>query len=478
MKKLAYLGILAGFVLASCTPGDYGIKPAGPQEWPEETPIEFPASITVEAVAPIDFKTLDDETVAVAVISDNQLPEGTECTYRLELDGKYTLALDGELKAVAADLRTVVEGVYGKAPVEREFSAMVAMNIIKDGQAFLVESNEFALKVTVDAPFIASAYYLIGNMVDWSTDNMIRFNHSGNNVYDDPVFTVMFTAGENCYWKIIPQGNVDKADYWYEGVEGIVGVKTDGDAALSGVLTTTAPQAGKIEAAGKYQMIINMLEYTYEIKPMADLYFMVGAITGWNGDAEKGKTVPFFNTSEDGVYSVTTLFTGDHNYKIWNDAEFGNWNVAYGTAVDGDNSANGTIVSAGGAIATPTGNEYYTVTLDFNTNTYSQVKADNQAPESYSTIGLVGDFCGWGDDTDMTQGAEHVWYVLGLEISAEGGIKFRADDAWTANWGDANSIADRFFGTGTAGGDNITIQPGTYDVYFNDITAQYMFVKK
>ena len=38
------------------------------------------------------------------------------------------------------------------------------------------------------------------------------------------------------------------------------------------------------------------------------------------------------------------------------------------------------------------------------------------------------------------------------------------------------NIADQSYGTCTAGGDNITVPAGTYSIYFNDITMQYVFI--
>ena len=57
-------------------------------------------------------------------------------------------------------------------------------------------------------------------------------------------------------------------------------------------------------------------------------------------------------------------------------------------------------------------------------------------------------------------------------------MKFRSNHDWNSdNWGgQPASIAGMIY-TAKAGGDNINIPAGTYDIYFNDITGKFMFVK-
>ena len=66
------------------------------------------------------------------------------------------------------------------------------------------------------------------------------------------------------------------------------------------------------------------------------------------------------------------------------------------------------------------------------------------------------------------------WTTSGLALSnygVGGGIKFRANNAWTINWGNAAFPS----GTGTQNGANILCAAGTYDVTFNSTTGVYAF---
>jgi hypothetical protein len=56
-------------------------------------------------------------------------------------------------------------------------------------------------------------------------------------------------------------------------------------------------------------------------------------------------------------------------------------------------------------------------------------------------------------------------------FASGGGIKFRANNNWTINWGDVSFRS----GTGNQGGANIKCIAGTYDVTFNSTTGVYNF---
>ena len=128
------------------------------------------------------------------------------------------------------ELQALVEEVHGKRPVERKFSAVVTVAAVVRGSAVLYKSEKFDIAVIPEAPFISSAYYLIGGMNDWDPEKAkdFKFSHSGKDVYEDPVFTITFTAGDECWWKIVPQSNYDAGDAWAKGSTGVVGNGYDG----------------------------------------------------------------------------------------------------------------------------------------------------------------------------------------------------------------------------------------------------------
>lgn len=94
------------------------------------------------------------------------------------------------------------------------------------------------------------------------------------------------------------------------------------------------------------------------------------------------------------------------------------------------------------------------------------------AHAQFSTIGLIGSATpgGWDADTNMIQESDSTWTMTISLIQGE--AKFRADDAWTVNWGSTGYP----FGVGTQDGPNIPIPAaGDYDITFNSNTGAYYF---
>ena len=494
MKKLSlYISIaLAGLFMGSCSE-DFNVW-ADPQTNPQEDAITIPG-FTATAAQAIDFASVTTDSVNTFSLSSAALPEGfTLANARLELTPqgvenatKTTVNTDLNGKGAVADLAPVVESAYGKRPTARTFDAQVYVNAVKDGQAVLIDAGKINLVMTPKAPFIDTNYYLVGQMTDWSLDTKFKFTHSDADVYEDPVFTIMFTTtDDNQYWKIIPQGNVDAGNIWAveNNPKGVVGVEKDGDDAMSGTLLTTTSKgekanAGKIAKAGIYQMTINMMDYTYSIKQIAPEYYLVGALQSWSD-----QNMSCLMTAETAmVQNFTTKWTGDANMKIWLGSDFGKWDNAFGSASgDGVNTAEGKLKAGGGAIVCPEKGAYYTFTADFSTMTYKWTKLANQNPTEFKHVSLIGVGGKWneGDDIDLEQVAPHNWYLAKQEIPA-GGLKIRADHKWRddGNWGFAEGQKYESKGTliTSGGSSNISVPAGTYNIYFNDITGAYAFVE-
>lgn len=495
MKKALYLSFLAAIVLTGCVEGDYGIKPADPQKWEQEDPISIPG-LTASAVAPIDLGTLETESVAVATATIPALAEGTP-KFSVVLDETTRIELDENLKALKSDLQDAVVAAYGKRPAAREFSAVLNMDILVDGQATLVSSEPFTLTVTPEAPFISSAYYLIGGMTNWSADisTLIPFKHSDKDVYEDPVFTVTFECEGGDYWKIIPQTNVDKNNVWFDAdYTGTVGVAVDGDEALEGQLIAGTCNAAKIAKGGKWQLTIDMMEYTYSLKFIVDNYYLVGTLQGQVSSAPNDngwyestdyRNCLLYPTSDENTYTYTSVFGngGYAGYKIWNESDYGNWSLCYGTAVNNDNSPSGTLVNTdAGSICLPTNSkeDVYTINIDLKNMTYSQ-EAYTGDVTRYEAVGLIGVGGDWGTDIDMTEVSVHNWCVQGVEIAAETEFKFRANHDWPVNWGGQTGGLDLSvdtYGVGKPGGDNFFVPAGTYDFYINSLTGRYAVIAR
>jgi Secretion system C-terminal sorting domain/Outer membrane protein SusF_SusE len=94
----------------------------------------------------------------------------------------------------------------------------------------------------------------------------------------------------------------------------------------------------------------------------------------------------------------------------------------------------------------------------------------------YSSVAITGTSApsgSWSIDDQMVQVSDFVWQIpSAVMLESLDGAKFRAEGAWTINWGAAAWPA----GVGTQGGPNIPVVAGTYRVTLNTATGDYSFV--
>ena len=482
MIKKILLGMTLLMSMASCTEDytDWG----NPQSNPEEEAVSFGnGSVTPEGVINLADVTGDKVKVA-SIVAPTSTKDTYTPSFKINFDGQ-SFDIDADGNMAKADLVNYITGKFGKRPTERDLDATLDAWLSNGSTAAkMATSAKFQVKAIPEAPFIDAAYYLVGDLTEWKLDTNLKFAHSDADVYEDPVFTLMFTTtkDEQC-WKIIPQGNVDAGNIWAveNAPKGVVGIEQDGDNAMSGKLLTTNSKgnkagAGKIAKAGMYQMTINMMDYTYTIKQIAPEYYLVGKLQGWSPE---NKTCLMYAETPM-VQSYTTQWNDDANLKIWLGSDWGIWDNAYGAKDDGDNSVEGKIAGSG-AIVCPEPGAFYTFKADFSTMTYKWTKLENQNPKAFETVSLIGVGGKWndGDDIDMTQVTPHNWFIeTTLPV---GGFKIRANHGWNegGNWG--YTADQKFTSTGKlfndgGSGDIKIATAGKYRIFFNDITNEYAFI--
>lgn len=201
-------------------------------------------------------------------------------------------------------------------------------------------------------------------------------------------------------------------------------------------------------------------------------WYLVGDATaaGWNNN---NKNQPLFRSGTNANEYKFTGFFKAGAFKLISSP--GNWAPMYGKG-DGDAIvARPTEADADPASFTIAADGYYTFTMNTETLTYTLVAYDATAAASYTTIGIIGSATpsGWDASTALTQSAfnSHVW-SLDLLILNDGEAKFRADDAWTKNWGSNTA----FSGVGVQEGANIPVAKSKYKVYFNDLDGSYLLI--
>ena len=223
-------------------------------------------------------------------------------------------------------------------------------------------------------------------------------------------------------------------------------------------------------------------KYTLVVLPaVPDLnYWIYGKQNNRN---ETEKTLPLMPVTKESQ-TVTTYFSGMLDAKMWSDDSFGDTEQVYGAQGSSNKKAMTGEFAVGGGYMCPTAAGWYTLTFNFATYQYTFTRLDNQEPTVYSSISLIGAFNEWSSDMMMTQVVpsgswnSHCWYLLGFKHENTGELKFRANADWAINWGVGQNVKDNAYGVGAQDGANINVPAGTYDVYFNDITGEFLFIEQ
>ena len=446
--------------MVSCTE-DY-TDWANPQTNPEEEAVSFGnGSVTPEGVINLADVTGDKVKVA-SIVAPTSTKDTYTPSFKINFDGQ-SFDIDADGNMAKADLVNYITNKYGKRPTERDIDATLDAWVSNGSTAVKMTTSEtFQVKAIPEAPFIDEGYYLVGDMFTtektngWTIEAAKAFNHSGNDVYEDPVFTVSFeTTKADQYWKIIPKKNIESGDIWAAGV---VGPKVDGDDSMTGALTNGEAKAGKIAKAGKYKLTINMMDYSYTIEEVNydPFIYFIGSTDGWSSSDQKLALVD----DAKGVYTGY-VYIADPNgaglqFKFQRVA--GSW----------DNEINaGAFVNFGGAATNEGGNfgvnagegvYYFDVNLSEGTITATKVE----------TMGIIGGFNSWGGDATMTWNAkEYCFEATNVGVTADG-WKFRINGGWDINLGGS---LDNL----TAGGANLSVAGNTVKLYPTRKTKDNIF---
>ena len=449
MKKYLLYSLLgvAALSATSCNE-DFNEDVAAPQQWEQEAAITLPG-LSISPVATVDLATASDSVTIFNPSVSGTLPEGaTLDNFRVDLvaeSGSTTLNASTTGKVATTELQAVIEKAYGKRPTERTFTATVYANIMNNGQASLLK-GETTVKAIPVAPQISQHYYLIGAPSAWDpTCVTMPFNHSNKDVYEDPVFSIVFPVADGETWFAVTDDiTVEKNDWSqvFGCAEGNGNNGEEGTLKRRADLTDDGSFKVVVNGDAKFiKMTLNMMEYTYKIEKLnfAEFIYVPGNHQGWSAEKAPALQSPNF----DGVYVGYTYLNG--NFKFTKER---NWNAEYNFndfAVKDDiffnNDGSNINISEEG---------FYQIKADVASSNLSAVK---------TTWGIIGpaQAGGWDTDTDMTWNAADESWTATVELAADE-FKFRANDAWAINVGGS---LDNL----TQDGGNIKVtEAGTYEV--------------
>lgn len=207
--------------------------------------------------------------------------------------------------------------------------------------------------------------------------------------------------------------------------------------------------------AGQYHIIFNSVTGEYDFQVESPIGLIGDATTGnWDYDINMYK-----DTTPHGYFLITNLKDKDVKFRK-NDSWDRNWG--------GADFPTGIGTQGGQNIHIPKAGKYF-ITFDTLSGAYNFTEKID-----FESISLIGDGAdGWDKDVDLIKDGNNpeVWKK---DIDLKNGqVKFRANHAWTLNWGGTTFPA----GTGIPGGDNIAVTEGRYRVSFNTASLAYNFQK-
>lgn len=448
MKKYLLYSLFgaAALSMASCNEDFNDV--AAPQEWAQEEAITLPG-LTVDSVTTVDLALAGDSVTIFNPSVSGTLPEGTTLdNFRIDLvaeNGQKTLNASTTGKVATAELQTVIEELYGKRPTERTFTATVYANVMMNGQASLIKA-ETTVKAIPVAPQISQHYYLIGAPSAWEpTCVTMPFNHSGKDVYEDPIFTIVFPVSDGETWFAVADDITVETAEWKQvfgcaegnganGEEGVLKRRAD--------LTDDGSFMVNVAGDAKFiKMTLNMMEYTYKIEKLnfQEFIYVPGNHQNWNPGAAPALQSPNF----DGVYKGFSYLNG--NFKFTKER---NWNGEYN--FNDFATKDDIFFNNDGSNINITEEGFYQITADVAASKLSAVK---------TTWGIIGpaQAGGWDSDTDMTWNAADESWTATVELAADE-FKFRANDDWGIN------VGGSFDNLSQDGGNMKVAEAGTYEV--------------
>lgn len=445
-----------------------GIKVASSQYLTPDEETGEPATIDLDAYDKLGYSI----KMADVTVDESEFPAGYELYFKMWVadNADFTDAqevpctlTDGVIVTTASDMQALYEKMFGRKSDSHDMWVRYAgyvksdnvSNVRLNGSDFYYATQEFILAPIPPDFVVEQAYYLLGTVNGWSVGNAIKMSHSDKDVYDDPVFTLLvdvdaaaISANSGWWWKIIPQSTYETGG-WVSGADTQFGVENNGDDALSGRLVaataTAEPNAGAIQTPGKYVLIINLEQMTYEFAPSYECFWTPGGANSWT----PASAAKIYQTPAGAYYESWLPLDGEFKFTSQPDWESG---VNFGSAAEA-----GTLSTDGGAgnlkVDAP---GLYCVRMSPYFLTWETVYGPVQS------WGVIGGFAAsnWSTDVVMTPDADKQVWKATVTFAAGDEFKFRADGAWDNQYG--TDLDNLEFGNNPA--NIVAPADGTYEV--------------
>lgn len=226
------------------------------------------------------------------------------------------------------------------------------------------------------------------------------------------------------------------------------------------MLTNNGTEIARTSVSSNVQKAV-FISYNMSVSD-ADVYdhvWVIGDYSGW----DFAKSQHLYNYSGDGTTYEGIIDFADkaaNGFKISGAAE---WVDTMNWGTDGDAEAPASEASSIQLISSGGSGNISCYSNRFYHFTFNKTTAVLNMNWSMSTVGVIGDFNGWGGDVAMEYNPTYVRFYADVEIPAAGALKFRADETWGPNeWGAGS--AD---GLVALKGGNISVEAGNYRIYLD-----------
>lgn len=447
-KTLLYsLAAMASLALASCA-GDY-------DDWANPQANEQEASaaqygVTFANGSEAEGSMADEDGIINLVTVNSTDANVSGFTLKdLKVNG---VAVNGTMignsvQVSASELEKLVcEQNKSRASVARDLKVetQVSINLASGDAVSITNKGETTGKFTPTATpqLDEKGYYMLGQVNGNEWDATSETSPVWMNKISDGVYQLKVTTTADKNWFKFYAGSSFVINDWDSINKGALGCKENGSEDTFGYILYDGDSWGKLQTpvipgAGTWIVTLDMNNLTYTVgKPVL---YMAGDANGWATND--------YLAGDDGVHFTGYMYLNQNGFKFCTQPEWKGTNYGANFDTAGD-AANITMTEAAG---------YYKVDVDLETKSYVLTPI--------TTIGIIGSASpnGWDSDVDMTYVPYNAetkelgyWEIKDVTFTS-GEIKFRANDDWAINWGgDTNAL--------TQGGDNISVEAGTYDI--------------
>ncbi len=168
-----------------------------------------------------------------------------------------------------------------------------------------------------------------------------------------------------------------------------------------------------------------------ESNAFSDVLYTPGNANGWNFD--NAMRIP---AAEENVYKGYMVVDGDFKFThgaSWNNP--GNYGCGENFTQNDNGVWTGELVENAGNFSGVESGLYWAEVTITNTNTANDEVAGSVKLTPIKSIGIIGDFNGWGGDVEMTpEPGFSVWKADNVDLGG-GSWKFRMNNDWTLNLG-------------------------------------------